>query len=253
MYSSFERDTVKVLITAGGTKVPIDPVRDITNKSKGTFGRSISIEALRKNLEVTYLVSEDGRSFFRNTFNFYPQFNKDETSSISLNEMIADLTHWYQSCQFYKGRYREIRYTTFDEYAKLLEEEVRNGGYDAVILAAAVSDYVTANYSEEKIRSNEALTIQLKETPKLISQIKQWNPNVFLVGFKLLVDSTDQQLVEAAQKSIKSNDCNMVVANDWKPDAGHEILIVRPDQTVQKFSSGLGAQVIEEVLKGISK
>jgi phosphopantothenoylcysteine synthetase/decarboxylase len=43
---------MKILITSGGTKIPIDTVRDITNMSTGTFGTKIAEECLRKGHDV---------------------------------------------------------------------------------------------------------------------------------------------------------------------------------------------------------
>ncbi len=109
---------------------------------------------------------------------------------------------------------------------------VHYGNYDAIILAAAVSDYGVENYVDTKIRSKESeMSIQLKALPKLISKIKEWDPKTVLIGFKLLVDSNPTELVYAARQSIETNGCDMVVANDLRDitEKEHIIRIVTKD------------------------
>lgn len=80
--------------------------------------------------------------------------------------------------------------------------------------------------------------------------VKQWNPNVKLVGFKLLVDSKSDDLLKAAQDSIKNNGCDLVVANDLRAlKAGnHKILLVSKDGW-KIHSSNLPKIVAEQSLE----
>jgi hypothetical protein len=54
----------------------------------------------------------------------------------------------------------------------------------------------------------------ITKTPKIISQIKVWNPKVYLVGFKFEVGASYDTLRELAFKSIATNGCDLVVTND---------------------------------------
>jgi phosphopantothenoylcysteine synthetase/decarboxylase len=76
------------------------------------------------------------------------------------------------------------------------------------------------------------MSIQLKSLPKLISGIKRKCPNTFLVGFKLLVDSTEKELITAAEQSIKQNDCDIILANDLRDiqNDNHTIHVVFKDK-----------------------
>jgi len=93
-----------------------------------------------------------------------------------------------------------------------------------VLLAAAVSDYGPETGPLDDCRiprgkissSQDELTIRLKPLPKIIAQVKQWNPDVFLVGFKLLVDASEEDLAAAAKKQIDSAGSDLVVANDMR-------------------------------------
>ena len=54
----------------------------------------------------------------------------------------------------------------------------------------------------------------LKQTPKIISQVKKWNPNIRLIGFKLLVDVSKEELLTVARASLTKNQAEIIVAND---------------------------------------
>jgi len=210
---------MKILVTSGGTKVPIDLVRSITNMSRGTFGSKIAVELLKQDheIELTYL----GAAEFRFPFKFSVDF-----TNTPANPLIEALKLW----RLWKKvkHYRQLTYKTYDQYAALLKKFILEEKPDLVILAAAVSDYVVADPVDGKIRSEDDLTIALKPAEKLIGKIKEWHPGCKVVGFKLLVNSQTTQLIEAAQKSVEKNGCCFVVANDLRDiKAGsHQLHIV---------------------------
>lgn len=216
---------MRVFITSGGTKVPIDSVRDITNMSKGTFGSKIATEALNRGHEVFYFVSKDGAAPFTMTQNFY---------SVEQNaDLVTNWCKWFNWCEKHKKDYTEYRYRTFDDYAFHLEETLKTFDPDVIILAAAVSDY-TADPHPSKIRSSDELTIQLFPAEKIISRVKSYCPNAFLVGFKLLVGVTHEELVDAALDSIRKNNCDLIAANDLNSlrAGNHEVLLIESPDNV---------------------
>jgi len=201
---------MKILLTSGGTKVPIDRVRSITNMSRGTFGAKIARQIFLcgdPNTRLTYL----GAAEFRTPFSTQINFAQEEFAPAFMRG--AHLYEEYLRCQ---DRYFEQTYKTFEQYQVALSDLLQLGGFDVVILAAAVSDYLVANQVDGKIRSSEEWNIELEPAPKLIKIIKEICPKTHLVGFKLLVDSTKAQLIEAAKKSIVENGCSFVVANDLR-------------------------------------
>jgi phosphopantothenoylcysteine synthetase/decarboxylase len=216
---------MRVLITSGGTKVPIDGVRDIshefddiTNMSHGTFGAKIAREFLNlSDAEVLYLGAKDGCSPFKMEVNFAQTEQVVGMPFLWTAEDAEQMDRMWKFlfwCQEFRTRCQEYTYRTYEQYSSLLESIMTTEKPDIVILAAAVSDYVVDNPVDGKIRSSDALTIQLKPAEKLISRIKQWHPVCKLVGFKLLVNSTKPELESAALKSIRENGCDLVVAND---------------------------------------
>lgn len=198
---------MKILITSGGTKIPIDKVRDITNQSNGTFGSRIATEALQRNHEVLFLRAEGSKS----PYSVNLDFNKN--SSIQWSSTTNDIYNFYG---YSRHLYREYGFRNYSDYAEKLEQIIKLEQPDVVVLAAAVSDYAPKDVVNGKIRSKEDLTIKLEPVPKLISKIKEWMPSAFLVGFKMLVGATNEELIQAASESIEKNGCDFVVANDWE-------------------------------------
>jgi len=110
--------------------------------------------------------------------------------------------------------------------------------FDIVILAAAASDYTVQNYSKSKIKSTQkSLQIKLKQAPKIIDQIKKWQKNVFLVGFKAETNLSKKKLEESARKKMKETKADLMIANDIgtryrkNPDF-NEIVIVNSKKAV---------------------
>lgn len=65
-----------------------------------------------------------------------------------------------------------------------------------------------------KVRSTADLILALKRTPKLIEKIKKWSPASCLVGFKLLKDVSEAELIRVAAELSEKNGCDFVLAND---------------------------------------
>jgi phosphopantothenoylcysteine synthetase/decarboxylase len=233
---------MQILITSGGTKVPIDPVRDITNMSHGTFGSQIAHAALEAGAHVHYMISKGGRTPFSITSDFYQ--NKDWTGALN------DFARVHNFANAHNGKYHEYPYRDLAEYAEALEANVKYIKPEVVILAAAVSDYYVLNPCAAKIRDPEQLTVELAPAPKLIRMVKQWCPTTFLVGFKLLVDQTDD-LVSAMVEQVAKSNCDMVVGNDLSAiKAGrHEIMILKAsDSSCTKHTDNLADTVIKTIL-----
>jgi phosphopantothenate--cysteine ligase len=213
---------MKVLITSGGTKVNIDKVRSITNMSRGTFGSAICKEFLSRKQEDDFLMAEGSR----NPFTFISTVGGKDAQSFF--DSTEDYHQWMHFVKNHYMNYNSYTYKTFEDYQERIMALLQMNKYDMVILAAAVSDYGVSNYVDGKIRSTDALSIHLTPYPKIISKVKELQPNTFLVGFKLLVGSTEAELIDAASDSIKKNKCNVVIANDLehiKKD-NHTLLVV---------------------------
>jgi len=192
----------KVLISSGGTSVPIDDVRKITNMSSGRFGCQIARVALKDSHRVYYLCAKGSRR------PFVVDADLDRRSLDDIVEELAEINKLHRH-----SWYVERPYGTFDEYAGGLETLLRQEHPDITILAAAVSDFGVAR-TEGKISSGKNKSLKFEPLPKLIKHVKEWCPATMLVGFKLLSGSTPEQLKAAAMKQIKEAGSDLVVAND---------------------------------------
>lgn len=264
---------MRVLITSGGTKVPIDRVRDITNQSGGNFASKIA----RKFLEA----SDYSYSFLNSPktlngppvepFDISVDFLRAE-NSISPFEFRANMVHYgiegipealetfsklAQLWREHGDYYREYVYSDFYEYKDIFLKLVANKKYDVVLVAAAVSDYLVVNYVDGKIRSDSQYSIELTDADKIIPEVKRLCPNCFLVGFKLLVNSTDEQLIVAANKVLDSANCNLVVANDLRDIQAeqHRVILCEKNAKQKIYEGGsnfIAKQIVETVLDKVN-
>ena len=188
---------MRILITSGGTKIKIDTVRHIANMSHGTFGSRIAMEALKRKHNVHFHYALHSKTPFT--------FNVDVFKDYNIIDLKDRLEEFIDSSLNLGERYSQSSYDGFEDYETSLKYLIINSklfgyNFDAVILAAAVSDYGVDNYVDGKIRTSGNMSINLKPLPKIISQIKKWDNNVKLVGFKLLVDSEDEELISESKK-----------------------------------------------------
>lgn len=93
----------------------------------------------------------------------------------------------------------------------------------------------------------------MKKAPKVITSIKKWQPSVSLIGFKLLVDVPEEELVTVAQKSLETNQADFILANDLIDitPTQHLGLLVTKDgvkarfQTKKEIAQGLKELILE--------
>jgi phosphopantothenoylcysteine decarboxylase/phosphopantothenate--cysteine ligase len=123
-------------------------------------------------------------------------------------------------------------------------------GADALISAAAISDYTVAR-ADEKIRSGQELTLDLEPTAKLVDRVRDRHPDLPIVGFKLETSGEDEAMVEAARDLIERAGLTFVVANDASVmGAGTtRALLVRADAVTEYEGSkdGLAGRIADEL------
>lgn len=221
---------LRVLITSGGTRTMIDSVRHIGNMSNGTFGRNIANSFLDiNNCHVTFLYAKNSKA--PHMFDLNAFTNCEDT--------IKEYTEFQQN-KASIHKYVAIPYDNFDRYAALLRRLLENDEWDIIILAAAVSDFTPETTANGKIDSNiNNLAINLVKTPKLISEVRGYCPKSHVVGFKLLVGSTDEQLLAAMNKQLETNNINMVVGNDLRDikNNEHRLLIINKNKPNYVYDS----------------
>ena len=213
---------MKVLITSGGTKIPIDRVRSITNMSRGTFGSRIADAFFDEGLKAFRAGNERGNPIEKITF-FMAKGSRRPALQALNDETYED---GYRPIEY-------VEYSTFDDYKSGVEELLKKEKYDVIVAAAAVSDYGVANYYDGKYRSREDdMCIRLVKLPKVLPEIRALAPDAVLCGFKLLVDSTEDELLNAMEKQIDETNVDLVVGNDLRDIKAddHKLLVMRNER-----------------------
>ncbi|MDH3203771.1 MAG: bifunctional phosphopantothenoylcysteine decarboxylase/phosphopantothenate--cysteine ligase CoaBC [Nitrosopumilus sp.] len=166
----------KILMTAGPTIEQIDPIRAITNQSSGKTGVSLASELISAGAKVTFV--------------YGPGREKPPKGAKIINVLSS----------------KEMHVTVKSELKKK---------FDIVIMAAAIVDYIPTVQSKKKIKSfKSTMNISLKKAPKIIDEIKKYQKNVFLVGFKAETNLTKSQLIKSAEKKLRESSADMIIAND---------------------------------------
>jgi phosphopantothenoylcysteine decarboxylase/phosphopantothenate--cysteine ligase len=161
----------KVLITAGPTQEPLDPVRFITNLSSGKMGYALATAARRRGAEVTLISGP--------TFLPPPKVEK------IINVRTA----------------REMHKAVMENYKKA----------KIIIKAAAVADYRPKEISGQKLKkTKESLTVEMKTNPDIIEEIGKNKEGRIVVGFAMetqnLLANAREKLKKKNMDLIVAND-----------------------------------------------
>ncbi|MCK4741765.1 MAG: bifunctional phosphopantothenoylcysteine decarboxylase/phosphopantothenate--cysteine ligase CoaBC [Anaerolineales bacterium] len=175
----------KIVVTAGGTHEPVDPVRVLANRSSGKQGFSLAQAAIDRGGSVVLI-------------------SGPTTLSTPLGA-------------------RRIDVTTAAEMLEATQESVENA--DVLLMAAAVADFRPSETATEKIkRKKDIPEITLERTDDILAAVgklkaKSGWPRV-IVGFA----AESQKLIENAQSKLEEKGLDLVVANDITAvDAGFAV------------------------------
>lgn len=228
---------MNILITSGGTKVPLDEVRHLGNMSSGRFGADIAKAALRAGHKVTFLCAKGSVRPDEVTLNL-GHGNSIRTLSALLTD--GDLIWGYRNLLTVD------QFANFDEYASKLQQHLERDKPDVTMLAAAVSDYGGVPVVGKIPSDQDSMTFTLTRLPKLITHVKEWCPTTFLVGFKLLAGATPLGLFEAAQKQIVAARSDLVVANDLHDikRGKHLLHVFSPTEAVEVIEADLAPKLV---------
>lgn len=192
----------KVLITSGGTREYIDDVRVLTNISTGKLGAKIA--------EIFYHGDEDFEIHYvapKSSERLDPTFNQKRFVGDKFGKQMFKI----------KENHFDYEVTDVQSVYDIMEKLVPE--MDIVIHCMAVSDFgfkpcSTKLKSNDPIAFIESLKERIYQTPKILKQIKKWNPKCKLVSFKFEVGLEHEKLIEIATNSGKDNGCDLVIAND---------------------------------------
>lgn len=188
---------MKILITSGGTSEAIDRVRAITNHSTGTLGKIIAEAFLTAGHEVTLVTTKAA-------------IKPEKQSNLTICEItnVASLKETLETLV-------KIHPVLIHSMAVSDYSPVYMTGIEEVAASKDIHEFLGKENRETKISSKDDYQVLfLKKTPKVISHVKEWNPAISLIGFKLLVDVSEEELRSVAERSLVSNQADMIVAND---------------------------------------
>ncbi|CAG5979923.1 unnamed protein product [Menidia menidia] len=238
-----------VLITSGGTKVPLESrtVRFLDNFSSGRRGASSAEYFIDSGYAVIFLHRH--RSLYPYTRMFLSvnmldalQFRAGEGAPANSGEVVVDQQVLPNIAKVLR-RYNEVKeerlllpieFSTLSEYLHLLKvaaQALSSLGSKAMFyLAAAVSDFYipASDMPEHKIQSSDGpLQLSMKMVPKILSPlVKDWAPQAFVISFKLETDSTI--LIKKARRALDTYRHQAVVANVLDSRRGY-VVVVTPE------------------------
>ena len=220
---------MNILITSGGTSEKIDRVRSITNHSTGRLGKIIAETFLDKGDQVTLVTTPKAVRPAA-----HPNLTIVQIENVAeLLESLEPLIHKHDAL---------VHGMAVSDYTP-----VYMTGLEAVAASSDMTEFLNKTNSESKISSQDDVQVLfLKQTPKIISLVKKWNPAIRLIGFKLLVDISDEELIKTARDSLIKNQAEIIVANDLTDISNHvhKAYLVGNDTVTQAQSKEEIAQLL---------
>ncbi len=206
----------KIVITAGPTREPIDPVRYISNHSSGKMGFALSICARRRGADVTLV------------------------SGPTSLDIPADIT------------FRGV--STAEEMRDTVMKEIEDA--TVIIKAAAVADYRPQSVSESKIKKGEGTkNLSLERTPDIISEIGEVKGSRILVGFAMetedIIVNARRKLKEKKMDLIVANDLSEE-GSGFQYDT-NRVKIIDPEGTVEEVPLMDKIEVADRILNRVRK
>ncbi len=172
---------MRILITSGGTREPIDDVRYVGNVATGSTGARLAAEAVRR---------------------FHTVFLLSGVGSVAPPQ-------WALETGLLVRR-------TFTSTQNLLDsaKEICATGIDAVVASAAVADFTPQPHEGKLPSSAPEMVVRMVPTPKVIDRIRQWSPEANLVAFKLETAVSQEELIVRARQTMMRSGADYIVAND---------------------------------------
>ncbi|HWL01884.1 MAG TPA: bifunctional phosphopantothenoylcysteine decarboxylase/phosphopantothenate--cysteine ligase CoaBC, partial [Microbacteriaceae bacterium] len=208
----------RVVVSAGGTREPIDPVRFIGNRSSGRQGIEIAIAARDRGAEVVLVTAH---------------LEVEPPRGVAIVEA---------------GTAEELRVAMLTEAAKA----------DVIVMAAAVADYRPQRVSTGKIKKEsqgDELPLVLVRNPDILVQLTEARrPGQIFVGFAAETESDPAVLLDLAKAKAARKGVDLLVVNrvGWEEgfgaDVPNRVLLLDANGTTRDEASGAKSLVAGRVL-----
>ena len=165
----------KILITAGGTREPIDPIRFIGNRSSGRQGFALAAAAASRGAQVHLVAANTDLPVIEGV---------TITSVETAEQMDAVLEYEFSEC-------------------------------DALIMSAAVADAKVANYSEQKIKKEKLDVVSFSKNPDILKNLSEKKkPGQIIVGFAAETISGLAELQQRGEEKLVSKSLDLIYVNN---------------------------------------
>ena len=210
----------RILVTAGGTREALDPVRYLGNRSSGKQGLAIALSAAARGAEVTLIAAN---------------LEVDAPTSVHVTQVGSTL-----------------------ELAAMVEEVAP--AVDVVIMAAAVADYRPEVVAESKIKKDDAgdrLTLALVKNPDLLAELAAArSPGQLIVGFAAETEQDVDAMLALGRAKIARKGCDLLVLNrvGWTEGFGTDgntVMVIDGRGAIVMEASGSKSSVADRLLDTI--
>lgn len=210
---------VHVVVSAGGTREPFDPVRFVGNRSSGRQGIAIAADAVRRGASVTLVAA-----------------NVDGSLTTGLDATVVPV-----------GSALELAEAVHAAAAEA----------DVVVMTAAVADYRPAEVLTEKLKKDaqgEHMTLELVRNPDVLADlVAARRTGQIIVGFAAETEPDRDARIELGRAKISRKPADLLVVNHVGWSAGFEreenaIEVLVPGGEVVRETSGTKAEVATAVL-----
>jgi phosphopantothenoylcysteine decarboxylase/phosphopantothenate--cysteine ligase len=217
LYSKKDLEGKKVLVTAGPTTAPIDPVRYICNHSSGKMGYAIAEEARDRGAEVTLISGPT---------NLQPPYGVKFIGVNTNNEMLHSVLNNFESSNI-------------------------------IVKCAAVSDYKPEVYSDLKIKKNgDSFTVKLVQDNDILMELgKRKTEDQVLIGFAAESNDLIQNAkIKLAKKNLDYIIANDILSSDTGFGSdNNKVSIISKNGDIVSLEKMSKREVAEEIFNTIEK
>ncbi len=213
---------LRVAVSAGGTREPIDPVRFLGNRSSGRQGAALALAAAERGAAVTLVAA-----------------------------------HVDDGALAAAARHPRVRIVPVSSVAELETAMTDAADADVVVMAAAVSDYRMPEVADRKLSKEDAdgdgLTLHLVRTPDVVAGLAaRRRPGQSIVAFAAETEEDPAALLDRARRKAARKGVDLLVANrvGWQEGFGADantVVIVAADGGVVAEASGTKRAVADAV------
>lgn len=217
---------VRVAVSTGGTREPIDPVRFLGNRSSGRQGAELALAAADRGADVVLVAAH-----------------------VDEGVLAAASRH---------ARITMVRVGTAAELEAAMTDAA--AGADVVAMVAAVADYRVAEISREKLRKEDGVPrLELVTTPDVLAGlVAARRPGQTIIGFAAETAADDEELLAWGRRKRARKGVDLLAANRVDEDHGFEVadnrvLLLDASDQVVTDAAGTKREVADAIWDAVAE